>query len=580
MGTKSDERANVGSKWRVFGPLPLPGVGADPLSSLGGSSLFQMLKNLNRFPSETALGGYATWNSTITNETTDVTTIAFNGSTPPLSAWATSSLFVSRTTLNENNFTFILMQCTHRTYLLPKTTSVDESNRVLHCLGGLVPCPLSLSAREYSIYMSLSSRSDKIPFGCIIDSSITSPALLPSDRTVKPSIIRHRSQLKLAGSHASVTVTNADDNSWAVAGTVSVTSSPMGLELTPSSPHPPRLAPGQTRAVRMDLDLSKVSILDLNAVDSLNVSVALSYTVGDQTRTVKYELQVDVLTWPPSSYAATYVDEDNSVQAVALKPPKGPCTDKCSVLFALHGAGVDALKRAWTESIKTQQNAWVVLPTGRRKFGENWEGAQMESALKSLEEVREQLPGVPDEYRDGSYSIRQDFVLSISHSMGAHGGIILSTHYPDLLVASLPIAGWLRYDTYGHTGPAFHPQLSFADAGLRGLFALSTEEYAGDLYSENIVGIPLTARVGSADMNVPRTLSSFLYALLRLLADWLARLTRTLASDTPKRSAKFAKVLSTCQGTFLHFLNLCRFHGICKLALTDCFCFTGIRVIL
>lgn len=47
--------------------------------------------------------------------------------------------------------------------------------------------------------------------------------------------------------------------------------------------------------------------------------------------------------------------------------------------------------------------------------------------------------------------------------------------------------------------------MSFSDAGLRALFKLSTEEYDGDLYAENLVGIPLLARSGSDDETVPRT---------------------------------------------------------------------------
>ena len=518
----SAQHAKLGTKWRIFGPLPLSGVGADPLSAIPGSFL-QVLKNLDRFPSEAALGGYAAWNTTFTNTSTGVALAYFNGSSPPLTAWAVGSLHVRESLSSEDNATFVLMQCSHRTYITSKSSSSAEPKQH-HCLGDLVPCPLSLASDEYAIHMSLASMGSVVPFGCAIDSHTTSPMLIPTEQgSTKPSIIRHLSQLILAGAHASVAVLNADEDAWAIAGAVSVTSSPKGVELTSLSPHPPRLAPGQKRAVRLDLDISKVSALDLDVGDTLNVTVALSYNVNDQTRIAKYQLNIDVLGWPPPSYAATYIDEDNSVQAVALRPPIGPCTDKCSVLLATHGAGVDALKNAWTDSFQTQRNAWVVLPTGRRKFGENWEGAQMESALKCLESVRLVLPGVPDMYRE-AYAVRQDYAFVVGHSMGGHGALTLSTHFPDLLVASMPIAGWLRYDTYGQVGPAFHPQLSFADAGLRGLFALSSEEYADDLYSENVVGVPLTARVGSADMTVPRTLcSSNFLALTRSCACLLTR---------------------------------------------------------
>ena len=72
-------------------------------------------------------------------------------------------------------------------------------------------------------------------------------------------------------------------------------------------------------------------------------------------------------------------------------------------------------------------------------------------------------------------------------------------YYPDLLVGTLPVSEWIRYDFFGFCGAAFHPQASFADSGLRRFFKLASEGYEDDMYAENLVSIPFLARVGSDD---------------------------------------------------------------------------------
>lgn len=500
--SRSSSRPDVSfaSEWRVFGPLPLGGVGADALSSLR-TSIFSALSSLVTFPSETAKGGYAKWSTVISNVTTGIASVSFNGSAPPLSLWAVGTLNAAAYRQK-----FVLLHCTHRAYISPKSMNSTVPPVKHDCLGNGHPCALVLSAQVYKIYLRISSYDADADFGCAVDAGVKEPSLLAQEDIVRPSVILYRDRVILAGSHSAVTVYNADVTHWAVAGSLTLRSSPPGLQMGIHSPHPPRLAPGQTRSVRLDLNAGAMRAHSLTAGGTINVTVELTYEIAHTQRSATFNLSLAVLTWPPEVYDATYIDLDGTVQAVALRPPRGDCrtTGGCAALLSTHGAGVDALGDAWTGAYATQRGGWVLLPTGRSPYGENWEGAQMASALRCLEAVVDDLPGVPEAMRP-SMSIRKHWVLISGHSMGGHGALTLATHFPDLLVAAMPIAGWLRYDTYGAVGPGFHPQLSFSDSALRGLFELSTSEYAADFYSENVLGIPFTARVGSDDQNVPPT---------------------------------------------------------------------------
>lgn len=496
--------ASVDPIWHVFGPLPLGGVGAEALSSLRGS-IFTTLSTLKTFPSETALGGYANWSSVSTNSTTKIASLQYNGSVPPLSVWTAGSLLVPDPTPPVATPTYVLLRCSHRAYIYAPSSEPPSPPLLHHCLGGESPCALWLTPGVYKLHLHLSSFGSEVRFRCVVETDVREPSLLPQETIVRPSALLHEDRIYLAGAHASVTVYNADETHWAAAGVLRVTSSPPGIALASHSPHPPRLAPSQTLAVRLDLDASGISTSALTIGTAINVTVELTYDVAGERRRAVYQLALAVLSWPPEVYDATYIDLDGSVQAIALRPPRGDCRNNggCSALLSTHGAGVNALGDPWTDAYASQRGAWVLLPTGRSRYGENWEGAQMASALRALQTVVEDLPGVPESAR-ASVAMRKDWALISGHSMGGHGALTLATHFPDLLVAAMPIAGWLSYGTYVHSGVAFHPQLSFSDSALRGLFELSTSEYAADFYSENVLGIPFTARVSSEDKSVSR----------------------------------------------------------------------------
>lgn len=47
-------------------------------------------------------------------------------------------------------------------------------------------------------------------------------------------------------------------------------------------------------------------------------------------------------------------------------------------------------------------------------------------------------------------------LLSVAgHSMGGHGAWHLATHYPDMALAVLSVAGWIRKEDYGDSNLFF-----------------------------------------------------------------------------------------------------------------------------
>lgn len=533
----------IAKKYRAFGPLPTGTRGGNPLLSLQ-RPLIDSLLTLNSFPSECATGGYATWRDIEYNASANgVITAPFPDAELPYEAYALANFTVHTAAkhphlLKCDRSALIRANRLHGQYasLLDDNPAMAET----HCTpdyedDGRSLCALRLYPGEYSIMVYLSSRSNETEFSCnyFNDPEHQPDTLLLSiNDTVVPSIVVERTPdalvARLAGAHCSVTVMNIHDVSWAKAGSARLLTTTPGLTLAPQSTsdehYPlPRIAPRQVRQLRLDLQADATLLHTSDAQHALppalDVAIAVSYEFeqGATYETV-FNLSLDVATWRQSrSYHFTYLDVDGSVQAAAVLPPRHSCADNaptaaggsggggsgdaCTVLLSTHGAGVNAVGRAWTESYKTQNRSWVLLPTGRRKYGLNWEGPQMRSAVSALHALGEFLPGVPPAHA-AAWRVRTDAWLQAGHSMGGHGALLLATHFPDMLVGALPAMGWLRLATYGEMAET--EDLSYSDAALRALLTVSSAEYSADLYVENLLGIPFLARVGSADMNVPR----------------------------------------------------------------------------
>lgn len=528
----SDHPIPIATNYRAFGPLPyVTDRGSNPLRSLH-TPLLQTLQSLNSFPSETAVGGSAAWRHCPSNASSPHIIICpFSDADPnlPYQAWATANFTVHRTT------PYPILQCSDQAYIQPislhrnhSEPSSDASLRVIECPpdvynDGRSLCPISLSAGTYRIFVATASNRNHTRFQCNFyprSEHQTNIPLLPIQDLVTPDVVVTEDPFTavLAGNHISVTLQNLHTTQWATAGAARLIQAPKGIRLAPhatsDSHFPlPRIAPRQIRQLRIDL-LTDSDFLASSTLlpETLQLIVAVSYHfVPDASHEIQFNLTLDVTTWRKSrSYHFTYVDVDGSIQAAAVLPPKNPCLgapaggDACPVLLSTHGAGVDAVGHAWTDSYKTQNQSWVLLPTGRRKYGLNWEGPQMKSAITALNVLADKLPGVPTAHAD-MWRVRADMWLQAGHSMGGHGALLLATHFPDMLLGALPAMGWLRLSSYG--GVHYDEQLSYSDAAARSLLTIASAEYSADLYAENLLGIPFTARVGSEDQNVPRKYS-------------------------------------------------------------------------
>jgi len=209
------------------------------------------------------------------------------------------------------------------------------------------------------------------------------------------------------------------------------------------------------------------------------------------------------------------------------RPPANSCpAGGCPVLLALHGAGVEASNSDWTGAYNRQANSWVLQPTGRTTWGYDWHGPSRLNVFNALNTLALSLPGVPASERD-QVSANAAKIFMAGHSNGGQGCWYMTSHYPDLLLASNPAAGYLKIQLYV---PYFWRNgLSHSDPVLRGvssqlflfrdsipylffvlprsaafqLLESSISEYDTDLYVSNMVGIPLLARTGGADDNVP-----------------------------------------------------------------------------
>lgn len=514
----------IATHFRAIGPLSYNSErGSDPLRAFH-TPLLETLQALNSFPSESAVGGLAFWRDCLINASTPVITCPFSDADPSqsYSAWALANF-----TVHEDAGHPHLLQCSDPAVIRVKKLEPEYTHILKHAPDlsvtkcpqdtyndGRSLCVVRLYPGMYEIFFETASDRNYTQFQCNyvhpLDSKPFNP-LYQIDDVVTPDIMITKKPFRaiLAGPHISVTVMNAHHAMWASNGAATLTNAVPGIRIASdvSNGHIPRIAPRQTRQLRIDLatDEQFLKTLSTTSIPSqFNLTFSISYEVGPSMHTSEFEVSLDVATWGVSrAYHFTFVDVDGSIQTTAVLPPANHCPHEqgCQALLSTHGAGVNAIASAWTESYRTQNTSWVILPTGRRKYGLNWEGPQMKSALTSLSRFAALLPGVPQEEKH-LWRVRDDMWLQAGHSMGGHGALVLSTHFPDMLVAALPAMGWLRVSTYG--GSHYREQISYSDATARALQSVASEEYASDLYAENLLGIPLLARVGSADDNVPR----------------------------------------------------------------------------
>ncbi|EAL65482.1 hypothetical protein DDB_G0283989 [Dictyostelium discoideum AX4] len=266
------------------------------------------------------------------------------------------------------------------------------------------------------------------------------------------------------------------------------------------------------------IDVKLLNNSNLNILAGQKMSLPLEITIGSQINcpfnlTLNIESNGEIIgetviefncTEWGNPYLYTFLDYDNTVQYAIAIPPTESCSDSegetiCGVMLATHGAGVEASSPFWMNAIPPQQSLWIILPTGRRSWGYDWESSSRLNVMSSIDYLVNNLPGVPNQLKS-QYQVNGEKILFVGHSCGGHGCVSLLSRFGDMAIGGMCAAGFvkLQFYVFYNTRPGF----SYIDPSLQGLLMASIAENDNDLYTSNIVGIPLMVRYGENDTNV------------------------------------------------------------------------------
>ncbi|KAJ3406170.1 hypothetical protein HDV05_006128 [Chytridiales sp. JEL 0842] len=256
------------------------------------------------------------------------------------------------------------------------------------------------------------------------------------------------------------------------------------------SPAPP--------AVQFELDL-----IDLDTLETFTVQAG--------------EYAIEKKKWG-EAYKITFMDYDNVVQYAMAKPPKQPCTaynkrGRCPVVLALHGSGVEVSSAFWTDAYKPQNYAWILYPSGRTPWGFDWHGPSYKNVNMAVTALSH-MHGVPEMYLK-DYKVDEQKLVYTGHSNGGQGAWWLTSHEPDKALAAVPSSGYLKIQFY--TPYYMRVGDAFADPVFRGIMESSIAENDLDLYAANMAGVPILARTGGNDDNVPPLNTR---RVIRLVNEW------------------------------------------------------------
>uniref|UniRef100_A0A0G4HDA6 Peptidase S9 prolyl oligopeptidase catalytic domain-containing protein n=1 Tax=Chromera velia CCMP2878 TaxID=1169474 RepID=A0A0G4HDA6_9ALVE len=296
------------------------------------------------------------------------------------------------------------------------------------------------------------------------------------------------------------------------------------------------ILPGQTMPLKIEMRQDGDTLVPSNiSKTSLTVSIFADFENG-QNCTVSANVTLSHYSFPDDAFQFTFEDYDGSLHYAAVRPPSEPCTDRmrstttaweggeqngedtkqnvstissqspslslCPVLLGLHGAGVDVSptrNAGWAGGFRQQRGAWLLLPTGRRKFGFDWQGVGRGNAFAALEALTRQLPGVPPEERE-KYGVDPTRIVFSGHSMGGHGCWLMATRYADLALAAVPASGWIRFSLY--SAPTLRVGFDYAGPLVAGILQTAQAPNDPALHVSNLLGLDVMVRIGTKDTNV------------------------------------------------------------------------------
>jgi len=495
------------SKWDVLGPFPVGMREVDALSLNAFGSIFAIPRgDNNTYPSELGVNGRISWTVVFTgpDNSVQISYPYWNLSflQPPYGwqillwqGWALGDFVTPRTS-------WYLIQC-----LNVMEFYVDKEQNYYH--GDWLNyrtsyVPIYLLEGRHTLFVKVMSsvraygNTPNVSFSCNIY-LVQTEGLVVLGSTV-PAIVNNQ----LSGTSASITVVNVSPH-WIRGVRVRKVQEDSGsnipLDVTPDPPVD--IASGQIVPINFELTLRPTKRFFLCFPFRMDLCIIA------EERCINYSLTIGCANWT-KGYNFTFRDYDGSVQYGALLPPKRMCSQfknssesrvgKCAILLALHGAGVDAASSFWTEAFNRQDYAWVLLPTGRRPWGYDWHGPSLLNVWSAVRYLSNYLPGVPSNNKM-NYLVDTQQILYAGHSMGGCGTWMITTHFPDLALASAPAAGFIAIEYY----VPYTLRVGYAhmDKILTAILESSIAEFDSNLYISNAVGIPFLVQWGSLDDNVP-----------------------------------------------------------------------------
>ncbi|CAG8568986.1 1077_t:CDS:10 [Cetraspora pellucida] len=555
----------LSKSWELLGPFPTgtreQDFGADPLEAYGG---FRNLSfsDTQSFPSELADNGTVKWSTIVENIDGSIGPLHFKNlrwkfNRDPF-GWAINQFqmwargyfeLLNSDFKDELNLIPVLVQCQNigdfyvdDRRLFGDVYGYKNSWHVLYLRSGMHVINVRL-VNEIRIFGG--QVPSNIRFQCFVRKlELHQIGAMVLDNTI---IVPDLVDGFLAGNFASVAILNTQEKSWITVSKVNVINSNVNMTaslVSGNSKTGIRIAPSQQRNIKIYLSIES------QIFSGMPLSFQLQFLVSSRTedKIIYWTKVTNVISINNKNfgdaYKFTFEDFDTTVQygrcfAMAI-PSSEPCKPyKCPILVALHGAGVEADSEFWITAYKRQKSAWILLPTGRTPWGYDWHGPSLKNTQTAIITLSKFMPGVPKHLKP-FFLPDSDRLFISGHSNGGQGAWFFMSHFPDSVIAGNPAAAYTKIQKYV---PYYWNSEAHLDPILKGILESSIAEYNNDLYTTNLastVGIPILARAGSDDDNVPPLHSRM---LVRLVSEHSGDPQAIKLSEIPGQGHWFDKVM-------------------------------------
>ncbi|KAJ3009455.1 UNVERIFIED_CONTAM: hypothetical protein HDU68_002701 [Siphonaria sp. JEL0065] len=542
--TSNDNQPMLPTEWEALGPFAMGAreLGVDPLSAYGGFETIPYSET-DRYPSELADEGYVQWFKATTNEDQSVGPVDFSNirwefNQDPF-GWTSlhhaiyfrGTFQVPRSGVYIVNFNHVVSYKIDNKAYVGNVYGYSHSSgtpmyleRGDHMLyicavmdvrlfGGQVPPKVLFTGKFLPVDQETPSRNiilfnEDAIIPEVLDGKLVTPFfsltimntfVAPSDsRAVKAtrnssSIMdseiyaseRQESSSALLDDFGNPTLGHQEMNGepgWVQILDIRAVSSD-GTKLTAEIPvlFSLKLAPGQIYPLPVDVDFEAEE-----ANGAVLSSIHFEIEMYDLDRRDRFlvksaEFPIRARTWG-DTYKITFLDYDNVVHYVLelkQRAPSGQRHTKDKIMLG----------------------------------GFDWHGPSnlnVESAIHALSH----LHGVPPLIAE-QLGIDPNKLVYSGHSNGGQGAWWMSSHYPDRALAAMPASGYLKIQFY--TPYYMRVGDAYTDPIFRAIMESSIAENDIDMYAANMAGIPILARTGGNDDNVPPLNTR---RIVRLVNEW------------------------------------------------------------